>query len=256
MAKNPSASAPRCPTCPQGHCPRINTEPTSPEPSGKRIASAERAIPDVLSEEFHVDRRQEARASQLVVSLRKRRYGAHKQAAAEWAVHRLIQRKMLSAHLEVKVRRAAPLGRPIRQCENGQLVRPSEDESVRVYGSISDPANFDSFVVRAEESLWSWWRAQDQERELFPHETSVEANLKFTPTELFKEMRISRTTLNTYAKNAGVKTPPKGGPRRWYSQSDRARILNWAAVNAPQPISARARELLENIARESKKDPK
>ena len=147
-----------CPICPDGRCPSINTMPTSSKPNAERTALAEHAIPDVLAEQFQIGERYEAAASKLVEWLGRPRYGRHLRPAAEWAVHCLVQQGKLSAHVRFTDGEPAPTERPRRQFVDGRLVRPKPEPAIRIYSEIANPAHFDTFIVRAEEALWSWWR--------------------------------------------------------------------------------------------------
>jgi hypothetical protein len=55
---------------------------------------------------------------------------------------------------------SAEIERPKRTFEDGRFIfgkQPAEPRRSRIYDKA--PAPFDTFDVRAEESLWEWWRS-------------------------------------------------------------------------------------------------
>jgi hypothetical protein len=150
-AVNPKRS---CPICPDGQCPVINTRPDLPEPSDARILGAQQAIPEILTDLPRPDGRFEAVASTLVEWLALPRYGSHNNVVAQWAIHRLIQDKKLSAHTDLGTDSVASGDRRV-QIADGSYVA----ESVIIVGPKANKGtDFHSFIVRGEEALWSWWR--------------------------------------------------------------------------------------------------
>jgi hypothetical protein len=155
MSKTSRGSAPHCPTCPGGRCPSINTTPQYPEPDSERVSAAEQMIPLALAEEFRVDERHEALASKLADILHSQVYGKHFQSSAEWAIHRLIERGLLSAHATQKSFPPAPAARrKLFMTAKGFIRREHEPGVVIPFKYGKEPAPFDTFVVRAENLLW------------------------------------------------------------------------------------------------------
>jgi hypothetical protein len=162
MSETAAEDSARCPTCPDGRCPEINTRPLTPKPPAEYIAAAERAIPEVLVEKFAVANRVEAVASELVDVLQRPESGAHLRAAADWAIYQLIERRLLSSqavYRNVVQHSSTPLG--FIKLADGSLMRERRPFLTKPYTYDEQPADFDTFLVRAEEVLWEWWRGRD-----------------------------------------------------------------------------------------------
>jgi hypothetical protein len=267
MMKAANAEAMPCPTCPHGRCPFINTRPDCPEPDAQRISDAEHAIPDVLAELFQHKGQHSAIASQLVEALGRPEFGGHRPPAAKWAVHGLITKGMLSVHTAYKRihfesdRRKGPL--LLNDGQQPVARRPIQPPASVPYKYGDDPADFATFIVRAEEGLWSWWRGQADassagvNRERVPLSSSPSASgtdRTYSPRQLCKEFDITSPTLNKYAKAAGVKVPGKGKRNFRYSTEDRLCVLRKIAETAPTEESDRAAKLLAKIEAKSNEE--
>jgi hypothetical protein len=247
-----------CPTCFEGRCPNINTTPDVPEPDDARINAAMRVIPDILSEQFKIADRFEAVASRLLEHLLQPEYGAHRMPAAKWAVHRLIDQKMLSVHEgRIGLREASVEKLYNREWKGNRFVRivvPRQRlRTAPQYGD--EPVAFDNFMVRAEKSLWQFWRSLDNSLQEPGHtanstrntdsdDVSPEQNQIYRMDQLCEELGVTSRTVRKYAKEVGIRFTGKRNHQ--FTPEQRLAIYQQVADNAPIRQAKIARGLLEN----------
>ena len=117
----------------------IDTTPASPKPPSGLIEPAARAIPLVMSD-IHPnhDGVIELIASHLVKRLQD---AGHTLAASQWALHEAVRAgRMRAGRIEVDF----PISGRMERC----TIAIPEDKA----------APFDCFIVRATDTLWTWWK--------------------------------------------------------------------------------------------------
>jgi hypothetical protein len=241
MSSSRDQSAHRCPLCPDGRCPPNKAIPDCPQPDDERIANAERAVADVLAERFEFQGHK-AQASAVVDTLAEPNFGSHLRSAVKWAIHRLVEKGMLSIHnfgVWAIVEPETPKRRFDRA--SGMFVytpRPKETTfDWMPYRKSPNPADYSTFMIRAEESLWRWWRERTGEIE--------DRQRTYLSKELTIQLGVSSRTINAYAKKAGVKTPRHGERNHRYSDDDRRKIFECYAENGSDAkVKSKARGLL------------
>jgi hypothetical protein len=256
MADIAAEGAEICPTCLEGRCPPINTTPGTPKPPDSRVKSATKAIPEILLAECQVDCRYEVTASRLVELLMEPRHGGHLHAASEWAIHGLIQQRRLTPHAAYRNVKHPDFGKRRRFVEiDGEWMRERHAFITEAYPYGDEPAGFGTFVVRATDGLWSWWREQESASpdsslsDPVANTTtqSAEQNDKtYSPHDLRKELNITSPTLHRYMQLANVEPPGKGHHECRYTPSQRIKILKAVAKNARRGLAKIASELLLN----------
>lgn len=264
MPSDSNSGASGCPRCPAGECPVINTTPDCPEPSLERVTAAQRAIANVLAESNQGDGWFGMVASDLIEELGKPAHGAHRPTAAKWAVQRLIQQEMLTAHACVQFDSPMPTLNVCRRRYNEQTgmfyyEQPAEQPPI-YYSYGSNPAPFNTFQVRAEKTLWTWWRTVDAPAQASspfqsgnnedPRPPQLEQT--YLSSELCKELGgISTATLNKYAKQAEVPTPGQGKRDHRYSAVERIAILEAIVRSGSSALVKAARSRLADMPSKS-----
>jgi len=128
---------------------KIDTTPSCPRPPQQYVDEAAKVVPLVLSDVApDSDGEVVLIASHLVGKLQKSR---HTLAAAQWAIHSLIQVEMLRpARIPIEL---PSYGHPV-----GRTMHWSGGQRGTIGIPEGKPAPFEKFQVVATPKLWEWWR--------------------------------------------------------------------------------------------------
>jgi hypothetical protein len=134
----------------------INTTPLSPRPPQVIVERAAKDTPLVMSDISPNREGVIAVVAESLVGLLQKK--SHTLAAAEWAVHTLIQLQMLIAK---KIPVAVPFTVPIARNPWFSFGAPQSFDLVDGFIGIPDagPAAYRSFQVESTLKLWNWWNA-------------------------------------------------------------------------------------------------